>query len=198
MSRYIGPKTRINRRFSQAIFAPNKAFERKPYLPGIHGPKLRRKVTPYSIGLLAKQVGRYTYGLTEKQFYLTFQKAKRKKGVTGDLFLQALEMRLDNVVYRMGLAKTRRAARQFVNHGHIKVNGGKVDIASYSCAPGDKIEVHHKPASRQLATANWDFSIPNWLTVSIDTLSGTVNRAPSTDELDPNIDRQLIVEFYSR
>ena len=202
MSRYTGPKTRINRQFSTAIFHTNKAFERKPYLPGIHGPKLKRKPSIYSIGLSAKQVGRHTYGLTEKQFYLTFLKAKRKKGVTGELFLQALELRLDNVVYKMGFAKTRAAARQFVTHGHICVNGSKVDIPSYHCAPGDKIDVSSKPASRQQATLAWDASharlVPNWLSVSIDALSAKVNRVPSTDELDANINRQLIVEFYSR
>lgn len=202
MSRYTGPKTRINRRFGQTIFPATKAFERKPHLPGIHGPKLRRKSTPFSVGLLAKQVGRFTYGLTEKQFYRTFQKAKRRKGITGDLFLQSLDMRLDSIVYQMGFSRTRAGARQAVNHGHIKVNGIKVDIPSYACKPGDKIEVRDKTASRQLiAGANQTSQgrpTPAWLSVFTDTLSGIINRLPSSEELDPTIDRQLIVEFYSR
>ena len=152
MSRYTGPTTRINRRFSQAIFAPTKAFERKPHLPGQHGPRLRRKLSDYAIGLNEKQKLRYMYGMTEKQFRLTFERAKSKRGVTGEIFLQMLECRLDNVVYRLGLAKSRAAARQFVGHGHIVVNGKKTDIASFSVKEGDEIEVRERTSSRQLAT----------------------------------------------
>jgi small subunit ribosomal protein S4 len=132
MSRYTGPTTRINRRFGMSIFPPNKAQDRKPHPPGQHGPRLRRKLSDYSIGLNEKQKLRYLYGLTEKQFRRTFERAKGKRGVTGEVFVQMLEKRLDAVLYSTGFAKTRRQARQFVNHGHVRVNGTKVDIPSFS------------------------------------------------------------------
>ena len=158
MARYTGPTTRINRRFSQAIFAPTKAFERKPHMPGQHGPRLRRKLSDYAIGLNEKQKLRYMYGMTEKQFRLTFERAKKKRGVTGEIFLQMLECRLDNVVYRLGFAKSRSAARQFVGHGHIAVNGKKTDISSFNVKEGDEIEVRERTSSRQLATRNMEES----------------------------------------
>ena len=202
MSRYTGPTTRINRRFSQAIFAPTKAFERKPHLPGQHGPRLRRKLSDYAIGLNEKQKLRYMYGMTEKQFRLTFERAKSKRGVTGEIFLQMLECRLDNVVYRLGLAKSRAAARQFVGHGHIVVNGKKTDIASFSVKEGDEIEVRERTSSRQLATQSLEGSqariVPEWLNLNIDSLKATVNRIPSVDETEQSINVQLIVEYYSR
>lgn len=202
MSRYTGPTTRINRRFSQAIFAPTKAFERKPHLPGQHGPRLRRKLSDYAIGLNEKQKLRYMYGMTEKQFRLTFERAKSKRGVTGEIFLQMLECRLDNVVYRLGLAKSRAAARQFVGHGHIVVNGKKTDIASFSVKEGDEIEVRERTSSRQLATQSLEGSqariVPEWLNLNTDSLKATVNRTPSVDETEQSINVQLIVEYYSR
>ena len=202
MSRYTGPTTRINRRFSQAIFAPTKAFERKPHLPGQHGPRLRRKLSDYAIGLNEKQKLRYMYGMTEKQFRLTFERAKSKRGVTGEIFLQMLECRLDNVVYRLGLAKSRAAARQFVGHGHIIVNGKKTDIASFSVKEGDEIEVRERTSSRQLATQSLEGSqariVPEWLNLNTDSLKATVNRIPSVDETEQSINVQLIVEYYSR
>ena len=202
MSRYTGPTTRINRRFSQAIFAPTKAFERKPHLPGQHGPRLRRKLSDYAIGLNEKQKLRYMYGMTEKQFRLTFERAKSKRGVTGEIFLQMLECRLDNVVYRLGLAKSRAAARQFVGHGHIVVNGKKTDIASFSVKEGDEIEVRERTSSRQLATQSFEGSqariVPEWLNLNTDSLKATVNRIPSVDETEQSINVQLIVEYYSR
>ena len=202
MSRYTGPTTRINRRFSQAIFAPTKAFERKPHLPGQHGPRLRRKLSDYAIGLNEKQKLRYMYGMTEKQFRLTFERAKSKRGVTGEIFLQMLECRLDNAVYRLGLAKSRAAARQFVGHGHIVVNGKKTDIASFSVKEGDEIEVRERTSSRQLATQSLEGSqariVPEWLNLNTDTLKATVNRIPSVDETEQSINVQLIVEYYSR
>lgn len=202
MSRYTGPKTRINRRFKMAIFAPTKAYERKPYFPGVHGARLRRRDTEFSLGLNEKQKLRYTYGLNEKQFRNTFEKAKHQRGITGDLFVKALEMRLDNVVYLAGFAKSRQAARQFVGHGHIKVNGQKVDIASYQCSAGDTIEVSGRTSSRQLATRNLEETqfrtAPAWITVNADALSVTVSREPMPEELDTGINVQLIVEFYSR
>ena len=202
MSRYTGPTTRINRRFSQAIFAPTKAFERKPHLPGQHGPRLRRKLSDYAIGLNEKQKLRYMYGMTEKQFRLTFERAKSKRGVTGEVFLQMLECRLDNVVYRLGLAKSRAAARQFVGHGHIVVNGKKTDIASFSVKEGDEIEVRERTSSRQLATQSLEGSqariVPEWLNLNTDSLKATINRIPSVDETEQSINVQLIVEYYSR
>ncbi|WP_309381490.1 30S ribosomal protein S4 [Cerasicoccus frondis] len=202
MARYTGPTTRINRRFAQAIFAPNKAFERKPYLPGQHGPRLRRKSSDYAIGLNEKQKLRFMFGLTEKQFRLTFAKAKNQRGVTGEIFLRMLEMRLDNVIYRLGLAKTRRAARQFVNHGHIKVNGHKVDIPSYSVSPGDVIEVRDRTSSRQLATRCLEETqfrtVPAWMAMERDAIRGTVSREPAVDEMEQDINLQIIVEYYSR
>ena len=202
MARYTGPTTRINRRFSQAIFAPTKAFERKPHMPGQHGPRLRRKLSDYAIGLNEKQKLRYMYGMTEKQFRLTFERAKKKRGVTGEIFLQMLECRLDNVVYRLGFAKTRKAARQYVNHGHILVNGKKVDIPSFAVSVGDEIGVREKTSSRQLATRNLEGTqyhpSPPWVDVNSDSLQGTVSRFPQSDELEQSINVQLVVEFYSR
>jgi len=202
MARYTGPTTRINRRFGQAIYAPNKAFERKPYLPGQHGPRLRRKTSDYAIGLNEKQKLRYMFGLTEKQFRLTFAKAKAQRGVTGEIFLRFLEMRLDNVVYRLGLAKTRRASRQFVGHGHIKVNGHKVDIPSYNIKPGDVVEVRDRTSSRQLATRCLEETqfrtVPAWMAMERDAMRGTVSREPTTDEMEQDINLQIIVEYYSR
>ncbi|MDR2576653.1 MAG: 30S ribosomal protein S4 [Puniceicoccales bacterium] len=202
MSRYTGPKTRINRRFNMALFPPNKAFERRSYLPGIHGPRLRRKVTDYGIGLNEKQKARYLYGLTEKQFQLVFARAKRAKGVTGDVFLQMLEMRLDSVIYLAGFTKTRRAARQIVNHGHVSVNNHKVDIASYLCRAGDCIGVRQTDISRHLIMRNLEDTryraIPTWLQTDSAALTCTVLRAPTREEIGHNINERVIVEFYSR
>ncbi|PDH28759.1 MAG: 30S ribosomal protein S4 [Puniceicoccaceae bacterium MED-G30] len=202
MARYTGPTTRINRRFGQAIFAPTKAFERKPHPPGQHGPRLRRKLSDYAIGLNEKQKLRFMYGMTEKQFRLTFEKAKNQRGVTGEIFLQMLESRLDSVVYRLGFAKSRSAARQFVGHGHVIVNGKKTDIASFSVKQGDEIEVRERSSSRQLATRGMEEStartVPEWLSLNADSLKATVNRLPSNEETEASINVQLIVEYYSR
>jgi small subunit ribosomal protein S4 len=202
MARYTGPTTRINRRFSQAIFAPTKAFERKPHPPGQHGPRLRRKLSEYAIGLNEKQKLRYMYGMTEKQFRLTFEKAKSVRGVTGEVFLQMLECRLDSVIYRLGFAKSRAAARQFVGHGHIAVNGKKTDISSFMVKEGDEIEVRERTSSRQLATRCMEESqartVPEWLNLNADALKATVNHLPSNDETEDTINVQLIVEYYSR
>lgn len=202
MSRYTGPKTRVNRRFGTLIFPANKAFEHRSYLPGVHGPRLRRKVTDYSLGLCEKQKLRFLYDLTEKQFRLTFFKAKRMHGVTGENFLRLLEMRLDSVVYLCGFARTRRAGRQMVNHGHILVNGLKVDIASYVCKAGDVIEVRNVEASRHLAMRSLEDAryrtIPAWLQVDNDAIRCVVSRDPARDEISHTINEQIIVEFYSR
>ncbi len=200
--RYTGPTIRINRRYKLAVFPLKKAYERKPYLPGIHGAHLRRRVNDFSLGLNEKQKLRYMFGLTEKQFRRTFQKAKKIRGVTGEVMLRLLECRLDNVVYSMGLAKTRRAARQFVTHGHVKVNGRKVDIPSYTCKPGDEVKVCDKVSSRQLATRFIEDAqykaCPAWLSVNVECLQGSVNRYPVREEMVQGINEQLVVEFYSR
>lgn len=202
MSRYTGPTTRINRRFAQAIFAPNKSYERKSYPPGQHGPRLRRRVSDYSLALNEKQKLRFMYGLTEKQFRLTFERAKNQRGVTGEIFMRLLEMRLDSVIYLLGFAKSRAAARQFVNHGHILVNGQKVDIPSYNCVAGDEIEVRDRASSRQLATRCLEETtgrpVPAWLSLNSDAMKGNISREPTRDELDSSINEQLIVEYYSR
>jgi small subunit ribosomal protein S4 len=202
MSRYTGPTTRINRRFGQAIFAPTKAYERKPHPPGQHGPRLRRKFSEYAVGLNEKQKLRFMYGITEKQFRLTFEKAKNTRGVTGEIFLQMLETRLDSVVYRLGFAKSRAGARQLVSHGHVRVNGQKTDIASFIVKEGDEIDVRERTSSRQLATRSMEESqgrtVPEWLTLNADALKATVNRLPSNDETENSINVQLIVEFYIR
>lgn len=185
-----------------ALFPANKAFERRSYPPGQHGPSFRRKVSDYGQGLIEKQKLRMMYGLTERQFRNMFERAKRKKGVTGEVFLTMLETRLDNVVYRLGFAKTRQAARQFVNHGHLLVNGKKVDIPSYFVVAGDVIGVREKTSSRQVATKNLEGSqyhpAPPWVEVNIDSLQGTVSRLPQADELEQSVNVQLVVEFYSR
>ena len=200
--RYTGPTTRINRRFKTILFPATKAYERKPYLPGIHGAHLRRRVSDYAKGLTEKQKLRFMFGLSETQFRLTFEKAKQVRGITGETFLRLLELRLDNIVYRMGLAKTRRAARQMVLHGHVRVNGKKVSIPSYTCEPLQEVSAGEKAASRQLATrsleASQGRSCPAWMTVQSDKLKGVVNRMPVREEMVPDVDEQLIVEYYSR
>lgn len=202
MSRYTGPTTRINRRFNTALFPAKKAMTNKPYLPGQHGPRLRRRVSDYSMGLTEKQKLRFMYGLTEKQFRLTFERAKRQGGVTGEVFMQLLEVRLDNVVYLLGFGRTRKAARQLVTHGHVLVNGQKVDIPSFSCKPGDTVEVREKSSSRQLAQRSLDESqlrtSPAWVERVEGAFKGTISRLPIRDEMDKTINEQLIVEYYSR
>ena len=202
MARYTGPTTRISRRFGVHLLGSAKALERRNYPPGQHGPKSRRKVSEYSVGLGEKQKLRYVYGLLERQFRRTFEIAKKERGVTGERFLQLLETRLDSVVYLLGLAKSRAAARQFVNHGHIRVNGRKLDIASYSVKAGDEIEVKNAPASRQFATRNLEENrirnVPGWLTLNAEAFKAVVNRLPTRDEMEQNVNEQLIVEFYSR
>ncbi|AHF89258.1 ribosomal protein S4, bacterial/organelle type [Opitutaceae bacterium TAV1] len=202
MARYTGPTTRLSRRFNQPLFGVTKAFEKRPYPPGQHGPKLRRKVSEYAAGLNEKQKLRYTYGLLERQFRRTFEAAKRERGVTGERFLQLLETRLDSIVYLLGFARSRAAARQLVNHGHVRVNGHKVDISSYAVQTGDEIEIRNASGSRQLAQRNLEESrarnVPGWLTLNAEAFKATVNRLPTREEMAPDINEQLIVEFYSR
>jgi len=202
MARYLGPTTRISRRFGQLILGSGKALERRNYPPGQHGPKSRRKFSEYAVGLNEKQKLRYIYGLLERQFRRVFEIAKRERGITGERFLQLLETRLDSVIFLLGFAKTRAAARQFVNHGHIRVNGHKVDISSYNVQPGDEIEIKNTPASRQMATRQLEENrirtVPGWLTLNPEVFKATVVRLPNRDEMEQGINEQLIVEFYSR
>src|SRR5438045_4729014 len=151
MARYTGPRTRISRRFGTPIFGPSKYLERRNYGPGVHGPKSRRKLTDYALGLMEKQKLRYFYGLQERQFRGVYERALRRRGVTGEQMLQILETRLDNVVYHLGFANTRAAARQLVAHGHVKVNGRKVNIPSFALKVNDIIEIKTSNAARPLA-----------------------------------------------
>jgi len=202
MARYTGPTTRMSRRFGQPIFGATKAYERRPFPPGQHGPKNRRKLSEYAVGLNEKQKLRYIYGLLERQFRRVFEIAKNERGVTGERFLQLLETRLDSVVYLLGFAKSRAAARQMVNHGHVRVNGHKVDIASYNVRAGEEVEIKNTPSSRQIATRNLEENrmrnVPGWLTLNSEAFKAVVNRLPTRDEMDPSVNEQLIVEFYSR
>ncbi len=203
MARYTGPKTKISRRFGVPIFGPAKAMERKNYPPGMHGPKgSRRKQSDYAIALAEKQKLRYQYGLLERQFRRYFQTALTRRGVTGETLLQLLETRLDNVVYRLGFANSRNAARQMVSHGHVSVNGRKVNVSSFTLRPGDEVIIKDKPGSRRLATRNLELTqiapIPEWLTVDKEGFSGKVARIPTRDEIAPIVNEQLIVELYSR
>jgi small subunit ribosomal protein S4 len=202
MARYTGPTTRISRRFGQPIFGATKAFEKRNFPPGQHGPKLRRKLSEYAVGLNEKQKLRYTYGLLERQFRRTFEIAKRERGVTGERFLQLLETRLDSVIYLLGFAKSRAAARQLVGHGHVRVNGHKLDIASAVVKAGDEVEIKNLASSRQLAQRNLEENrarpVPGWLTLNAEQFKATVTRLPNRDEIASDINEQLIVEFYSR
>lgn len=202
MARYTGPRVRISRRFGIPIFGPTKYLERRNYGPGVHGPKSRRKTTEYGAGLNEKQKLRYYYGLMEKQFRGVYEKAKNKRGVTGETMLQILETRLDNVVFHLGFAGTRAAARQFVGHGHVTVNGRKAAIPSYALKVNDVISVKGHNVSRQLANKNLEVAasraVPDWLSLNKEDLKGTVMRIPTRDEIQPIANEQAVVEFYSR
>ena len=202
MARYTGPRVRISRRFGVPIFGPTKYLERRNYGPGVHGPKSRRKHTDYGLGLIEKQKLRYYYGLLERQFRGVYEKALRRRGVTGEQMLQILETRLDNVVYHLGLANTRAAARQMVCHGHIQVNGRKVNVPSYALKVNEVITVKNNNVSRQLATKNLEGStsraVPDWMTLNKEEFKGVVMRIPTRDEINPIANEQAVVEFYSR
>jgi small subunit ribosomal protein S4 len=203
MARYTGPKTKISRRFGVPLFGPSKALERKNYGPGQHGPKgSRRKQSDYALALGEKQKLRYQYGLLERQFRRYFQTALTRRGVTGETLLQLLETRLDNVIFRLGLANSRSAARQFVGHGHVTVNGRKVDVASFNLKSGDTVAIKDKPGSRRLAAKYLELTqiapVPDWLTLDKEQFSGQVARIPTRDEIAPIVNEQLVVELYSR
>jgi small subunit ribosomal protein S4 len=202
MARYTGPRVRISRRFGIPIFGPTKYLERRNYGPGVHGPKSRRKTTEYGEGLNEKQKLRYYYGLMEKQFRGVYEKALRRRGVTGEIMLQILETRLDNVVFQLGFGSTRAAARQMVNHGHILVNGRKAAIASFALKVNDIITVKNHNVSKQLATKGLETStsraVPDWLSLNKEELKGVVMRIPTREEIQPIANEQAVVEFYSR
>jgi small subunit ribosomal protein S4 len=202
MARYTGPRVRISRRFGVPIFGPSKYLERRNYGPGVHGPKSRRKLTEFALGLAEKQKLRYYYGLQERQFRGVYQRALRRRGVTGEQMLQILETRLDNVVYHLGFATTRSAARQMVGHGHVKVNGRKVSIPSYALKVGDVIEAKETNISRQMASKALELStnrvVPDWLSLNKEALRGTLMRVPTRAEIQPVANEQAVVEFYSR
>jgi small subunit ribosomal protein S4 len=200
MARYRGPKAKISRRFKEPIFGPSKALEKKNYPPGMHGNSRRRKKqSEYAIQLGEKQKAKYIYGVLEKQFAKTFDKASRKKGITGENLLKFLECRLDNTVFRLGIAPTRRGARQLVSHGHIKVNGSLVNIPSYSLRPGDEVEVREKSKSLEVIQnsigGNKSFAWLNW---NQSEYKGTFLNYPNREEIPETIKEQLIVELYSK
>ena len=201
MARYTGPSTRIARKFGEAIFGEDKAFEKRNYPPGQHGlAKKRGKKSEYAVQLMEKQKAKYTYGILEKQFRNLFEKAAASKGVTGEILLQLCEARLDNVVYRMGIAPSRRAARQIVSHRHITVNGEVVNVPSYHLKAGDKVAVREKSKSleaidRSLAASS---HVYEWITWNNDTKEGTFVSVPQRLQIPENIKEQLIVELYNK
>ena len=203
MARYTGPREKIARRFGVPLFGPSKALELRNFPPGQHGVRnARRKVSDYGIALAEKQKLRFQYGLMEKQFRRFFAEAQRRKGVTGEILLQMLELRLDNVAYRMGFANTRFAARQLVGHGHVTVNGKRVNISSYQVKPGDVVAAKQSVKSQQLVGRFLEMtvSVPaqDWMTVDRDKMSGTVHRVPVREEINPIANEQLVVGLYSR
>ncbi len=201
MARYRGPKSRIARRFRDPIFGPDKALERRSYAPGQHGPNKRRgKQSEYAIQLGEKQKAKYTYGILERQFANLFDKASRMKGITGENLLQLCEARLDNTVFRLGIAPTRRAARQFVSHKHITVNGEVVNIPSYTLKVGDVVGVREKSKSLEAISASLASNTKtfDWLEWNPSQMEGKVVALPSREMIPENIKEQLIVELYSK
>jgi len=201
MARYTGPKSKIARKFKEPIYGPDKALDKKAYPPGQHGPnKRRRKESEYGVQLMEKQKAKYTYGILERQFRNTFKAAARRGGVTGENLLQLCEARLDNVVFRLGIAPSRNSARQLVNHRHIVVNGTINNIPSYSVRPGDVIEVRERSKSLEIIT-NSLAGRPGrsaWLEWDEEKLAGKMIQYPTREEIPENIKEQLIVELYSK
>jgi small subunit ribosomal protein S4 len=202
MARYTGPKSRIARKFGEPIFGPDKTMERKNYPPGQHGMnKKRKKTSEYGVQLREKQKAKYTYGMLERQFRNTFEKASRSKGVTGEVLLQLLEARLDNTVYRLGVAPTRSAARQLVSHRHMTVNGKVVNIPSYSLKPGDIIGVREKSKSLEIISDSLStrkYAKLPWLEWDDAQMAGKFMSVPERTDIPENIKEQLIVELYSK
>ena len=203
MARYTGPTAKVSRRFGVELFGASKSFARRPFPPGQHGARAgRKKKSDYGIMLAEKQKLRYMYGVLEGQFRRYYHEASRRRGVTGDILLQLLETRLDNIIYRLNFANTRAAARQMVSHGHVTVNGKKVNIPSYACKPGDVVTVAAKARSQALANRFVELAAnattPEWLEVDTAKLSAKVSRIPTVEEIAPIVNVQLIVELYSR
>jgi small subunit ribosomal protein S4 len=201
MARYIGPKARISRKFNEPILGDNKALQKKNYAPGQHGKGKKRKLSEYAIQLAEKQKAKYIYGILERQFENIFDRASRKKGVTGEVLLQLLESRLDNTVYRLGIAPTRRAARQLVVHKHITVNGDVVNIPSMNLRQGDVVAVREKSKSLEAITNSLSIQSAkkyNWLDWDGAELAGKLINLPPREDIPENINEQLIVELYSK
>ena len=201
MARYIGPKSKIARKFGEPIFGSDKSFEKRNYPPGQHGNNKRRgKKSEYAIQLMEKQKAKYTYGILEKQFRIIFDRASRSKGVTGEVLLQLCESRLDNIVYRLGISPSRSGARQLVSHGHIVVNDKVVNIPSCHIKPGDKVGIREKSKSINSIqeSLNNNSSIYEWLTWDENNLTGTMVITPERIQIPENIKEQLIVELYSK
>lgn len=201
MARYTGPKSKIARKFREPIFGPDKALEKKNYPPGQHGvSKKRGKQSEYAIQLMEKQKAKYTYGILERQFEKTFDKASRSHGITGEVLLQLIESRLDNVVYRMGIAPSRRAARQLVSHAHITVNGQVTNIASFTLKPGDVVAVREKSQSLEAITNSVAGAVNKypWIDFDRSNMTGKFINRPERSQIPENIKEQLIVELYSK
>ena len=202
MARYTGPRVRLSRRFNTPLFGSSKYLDRKPYPPGQHGQSRRRKATDYALALAEKQKMRFYYGLMEKQFRGVYEKAIRRRGVTGEIMLQILETRLDSVVFNLGFGYTRSQARQMVAHGHILVNGKRARTPSIALHEGAVVEIKAVEKSRHLADKNLEYStsriVPEWLTLDKAAYSGTINRRPTREDIEPIANEQTIVEFYSR
>lgn len=201
MARYTGPKSKVARRFGEPIFGPDKVLSKKNYPPGQHGEGRRRKSSEYGIQLAEKQKAKYTYGVLERQFRNLFKAAQRSKGVTGEVLLQLLECRLDNIVYRLGIAPTRAAARQIVSHRHITVDGNVVNIPSYSVKPGQIIAVRERDKSMEVianSLAGFNHAKYSWIEWDNSSMSGKFLNIPQRADIPENIKEQLIVELYSK
>ncbi|MFZ6051717.1 30S ribosomal protein S4 [Halocola ammonii] len=201
MARYTGPKSKIARRFKEPIFGPDKVLEKKNYPPGQHGNDRRRsKQSEYSMQLAEKQKAKYTYGILERQFENMFKKANSKTGITGEVLLQMCEMRLDNVVFRLGLAPTRRAARQLVNHRHVLVNGKLTNIPSFHVRVGDEVAIRERSKSLEVVTSSLSQSSNkhDWLDFDKQEMKGVILASPEREQIPENIKEQLIVELYSK
>ncbi|MFC4409775.1 30S ribosomal protein S4 [Chungangia koreensis] len=200
MARYTGPSWKISRRLGISLSGTGKELEKRPYAPGQHGPNQRKKLSEYGLQLQEKQKLRHMFGINERQFRTTFDKAAKMAGKQGENFMILLETRLDNVVYRLGLARTRRAARQLVNHGHVMVDGKRVDIPSYSVKPGQTISLREKSQNLTVVDESIEVNnyVPEYLSFDADNKVGTFVRLPERSELSAEINEALIVEFYSR
>ncbi len=200
MARYTGPSWKLSRRLGISLSGTGKELEKRPYAPGQHGPNQRRKLSEYGLQLQEKQKLRHMYGVTERQFRNLFDRAGKMTGVHGENFMILLESRLDNIVYRLGLARTRRAARQLVNHGHILVDGKRVDIPSYRLSIGQTIGVREKSRNLDIIKESIEVNnyVPDYVTFDADKLEGTFTRLPERSELPAEINESFIVEFYSR